>query len=51
MREGKYFCHKLNMRHVGKEICCVAGVTQARLGCELLLSRREIADFEVSGPS
>ncbi len=32
----------------GKEIRCVAGVSQARLGCDLLLSRREIADFEAS---
>ena len=34
----------------GKEIRCVAGVSQARLSCDLLLSRREIADFEASNP-
>lgn len=27
----------------------VAGLTEARLGCDLLISRREIAEFENDG--
>lgn len=27
----------------------VAGLTEARLGCDLLVSRREIAEFELDG--
>ena len=33
----------------GKRMHIVAGLTEARLGCELLISRREIAEFENDG--
>lgn len=33
----------------GKRMHVVAGLTEARLGCDLLISRREIADFESDG--
>jgi len=35
--------------HAGKRMHVVAGLTEARLGCDLLISRREIADFESDG--
>ncbi len=33
----------------GKKMHVVAGLTEARLGCDLLISRREIAEFELDG--
>ena len=33
----------------GKEMCVQAGITGAALGCDLLISRREIAEFERDG--
>ena len=33
----------------GKRMHIVAGLTDARLGCDLLISRREIAEFESDG--
>ena len=33
----------------GKRLHVVAGLTEARLGCDLLISRREIAEFESDG--
>lgn len=33
----------------GKRLHVVAGVTEASLGCDLLISRREIAEFESDG--
>jgi len=46
--ESLYRC-TLTYRLKGKEITCKAGITHARLGCDLLISRREIQEFERSG--
>ncbi len=43
-----YMC-TLTYRLKGKEITCRAGITHARLGCDLLIARREIQEFERSG--
>lgn len=43
------YCCTLTYRLKGKEITCRAGITHARIGCDLLISRREIQEFERSG--
>ena len=48
----KHCNHSLSLKclsHAGKRMHVVAGLTEARLGCDLLISRREIADFESDG--
>ena len=37
------------LSHAGKRMHVVAGLTEARLGCDLLISRHEIAEFESDG--
>ena len=33
----------------GKRVRCVAGLTEAQLSCDLLVSRRQIVDVETDG--
>ena len=40
---------ELSVAHAGKRMHIVAGLTEAHLGCDLLISRREIAEFESDG--
>ncbi|KAK9816912.1 hypothetical protein WJX72_007010 [[Myrmecia] bisecta] len=43
--------HTMHITYIlkGKKIHCIAGVTEARFGCDLLISRREIMEFEADG--